>query len=354
LCLTLRDTAGQSARVLTGYDLLLVSVLTEAQAGRLPTTEAGRCPFRGFRTAQVVDAATPAMQAGAAVALLAGSAGLDDKIQDGDAPVLLRPAVSRTARRFAAAGAVVADGCDLDGLAIVCAPTKARAAEVRPAARLDELLDPSGSAVAAVFSHTALAAGTPENGPHLATMGDAFGRLMHLVDATEDRASDRRHGRFNPLEATGTDHARAGELARCLHRDIVRSFERLELRDEKLAENLLGPTLGATIRRVWPQQAPASAPPSCRSERPTAVGIAAAMMAPAAMLGHALAMFGGGRRARRRADPYGRYGYDPYGPGYGRRRGCGGPSCGELLACDCCANLACDDCCGEDCCCCCI
>ena len=38
LCLTLRDEAGQSARVLTGYDALLLSVLVEAQAGVLPTT----------------------------------------------------------------------------------------------------------------------------------------------------------------------------------------------------------------------------------------------------------------------------------------------------------------------------
>src|SRR5207248_8123442 len=54
LCLTLRDEAGQSARVLTGYDALLLSVLVEAQAGVLPTTTAGRCPLRGMRTAEVV------------------------------------------------------------------------------------------------------------------------------------------------------------------------------------------------------------------------------------------------------------------------------------------------------------
>src|ERR1700722_10596464 len=74
LCLALRDRAGQSARVLTGYDVLLVSILTEAQTGRLATTTAGACPLRGFRTAEVVDASTPAMRAGTAAALLAGSA----------------------------------------------------------------------------------------------------------------------------------------------------------------------------------------------------------------------------------------------------------------------------------------
>ena len=49
LCLTLRDTAGQPERALTGYDVLLLSVLVEAQAGRVSTTTAGPCALRGFR-----------------------------------------------------------------------------------------------------------------------------------------------------------------------------------------------------------------------------------------------------------------------------------------------------------------
>ncbi|MDQ1398241.1 MAG: hypothetical protein QOK20_173, partial [Acidimicrobiaceae bacterium] len=54
LCLTLRDVAGQGSRVLTGYDVLLPSVLVEAQAGRSATTTAAPCPLRGFRTAEVL------------------------------------------------------------------------------------------------------------------------------------------------------------------------------------------------------------------------------------------------------------------------------------------------------------
>jgi hypothetical protein len=45
------------------------------------------------------------------------------------------------------------------------------------------------------------------------------------------------------------------------------------------------------------------------------------------------------------------YGYPPPGTppyGYGYRRV--GPSCGQLLACNCCANLACNACCcGQSC-----
>lgn len=349
LCLTLRDTAGQPARVLTGYDVLLVPILIEAQTGRLPTTTAGACPLRGFRTAEVVDSATSAMQAGAAVALLAGSAGLSDKVDDGDAPVLLRPMAVRSAQRLARMGAAAAVGCGLDGADVTAVASRAKAVESRTGASLDQLLEPAGTAVAAMFAHTAVAAGLPANDPVLRRAGDAFGRLVHLVDATEDRESDIRHGRFNPLDATGTTDGDAGELARSLHRTIGRSLEQLHFVDGALAETLLGPTLGASIDRVWGSDGAASVPPP-RRRGGALVGVAVAVMAQAAI-------WGGGRRRN------GPYGYDPYGGGrsyyggrgYGRRRGCGGMGCGELLACDCCANCACDECCGgDDCCCCCI
>ncbi|MFE0423031.1 DUF5685 family protein, partial [Streptomyces sp. NPDC058953] len=55
LCLALRADHGQFARVVTNYDGLVVSVLTEAQSERLPESRrtAGPCPLRGMRTAPV-------------------------------------------------------------------------------------------------------------------------------------------------------------------------------------------------------------------------------------------------------------------------------------------------------------
>jgi hypothetical protein len=347
LCLGLRDTAGQSARVLTGYDVLLVSVLAEAQAGRLTTTAAGACPLRGFRTAQVVDSATPAARAAVAAALVVGEAGLTDKVDDGDVPVLLRPVASGTARRLARLGASAAGACGWDGTDVAAAPGRARAVEARGDARLDELLEPTGTAVAAMFAHTAVTSGVAGNAAALRRAGDAFGRLVHLIDAAEDRGSDRRHGRFNPLEATGTSDAEAEGLARRLHAEIGRSLGDMTLVDGALAEALFGPTLSAAISRVWPPSLAAAAPSAPRGRLGLGVAVAAAMAAHAAM-------WAGGRGR----DPYGYgpYGGRPYyrGGGYGRRSGCGGPSCGELLACDCCANCACDQCCGGDTFCCCI
>jgi hypothetical protein len=60
LCVTLRDVAAQAERVLTGYDVLLLSVLVEAQAGQVGTSTAGPCPLRGLRPATVVASSTGA------------------------------------------------------------------------------------------------------------------------------------------------------------------------------------------------------------------------------------------------------------------------------------------------------
>lgn len=362
LCLSLRDTAGQSARVLAGYDVLLLSVLTEAQMGRLPTSTAGACPLRGFRTAEVIDARTPAIRAGTAVALLTGGAGLTDKVDDGDAPAWLRPVLSRAARRLARVGATAAGECGLDGSDLSAAPTRARAVEAHRGAALDELLEPAGTAVAAMFAHTAVAAGVPANAAALRRAGDAFGRLVHLVDAATDRESDRRHGRFNPLEATATDAQQAGQLARSLHSDISRWLGELEMVDEALAEALFGPTLGAAVERVWgpmPVTRGPLASPATGRRGAVLVGAAAALAAQAAIWGGGGQWGRGPRGGRWRGG--GPWGEGPYGPDpyygrpayYGRRRGCR-PSCGELLACDCCANCACSECCGMDTCCCCV
>ena len=357
--------------MLTGYDVLLVSVLTEAQSGRLATTTAGACPLRGFRTAEVVDAATPAMRAGVAVALLAGSAALADKVNDGDTPGWIRPIASRTAHHLAAVGSSSAKVCSFDGSDLLEAPARSKAAEGQQQVSLDELLEPAGAAVAAVFAHTAAAAGSPGNAGPLHRAGHAFGRVVHLVDATEDRELDRKHGRFNPLDATTTSDAQAEDLARSLHAQIGGALAEVEFVDGALAEALLGRTLLSSINRVWGANTRCGASSSPRTRGSgVVVGVAAALAAQAAM-------WGGGRRGRRRRnDPYGGgpygggpygggpygggpygggpYGGGPYGGRYRRSGGCGGMSCGELLACDCCANCCCNECCGGDDCCCCV
>ncbi|HEY0560431.1 MAG TPA: DUF5685 family protein [Frankiaceae bacterium] len=363
LCLTLRDVAGQPERALTGYDVLLLSVLVEAQAGSVPTTEAAPCPLRGFVRATVVASESAAGRLAAAGALLTGSAGLADKVADEDLPRALRQPAGRVARRLARAGGALAADLGLATGPILAAPRAAAAVERQVAPGLRALLRPTGDAVAALFAHTAVVADRPANVAPLAACGQAFGQLVHLLDAVQDRTADRAAGRFNPLEVTGTDDPAAAALAHELLAEVGRALGETAFADAELADVLLGRELRRAVHRVLPDHEatccrPAVAVPAQRRGG----SVLAPLGALAALWGLLLtAVFGGGFRGGGGCGPRGGryggggypppgYGYPPRGrfgrgyppPGYGYRRG---PSCGEMLACNCCANLACNACC---------
>lgn len=367
LCLTLRDTAGQAQRVLTGYDVLLLSVLVEAQAGAARTTTAGPCALRGFATAEVVASGTGAAKLAAAGALLSAGAGLDDKVADGDLPAAAGPAGRRVAARLVRRGSVLARAVGLDPTAVLAAPERAAAAE-RCGGGLEQLLAPTGEAVAALFAHTSVVAGTPERAPQLARAGDAFGRLVHLLDAVDDRVEDAAAGRFNPLVATSTRAEDAGALAGRLVAEVEAALAEADLADRTLTDVLLGSELHAAVHRALPPADCPSLPQQREPERGGTGAFAATLAAltllvPAVFVGGSYGggTCGSGGRRRRGFGGYpaggGGYpprGYDVYGyppprhrgyppPQYGYRSV--GPSCGQLLACNCCANLACNACC---------
>ena len=365
LCLTLRDLVGQPERALTGYDVLLLSVLVEAQAGQVETTEAGACPLRGFTRATVVASTSDAGRLAAAGALLTGGTGLADKLEDGDLPRPAQPPARRVAARLTRSGTALAAAVGLDPRPVLRAPQAAARAERLPSPALRALLQPTGDAVAALFAHTAVVAGRPQNAPALAECGQAFGALVHLLDAVQDHASDREAGRFNPLEASGTDEPAARALADALVRQVQQSLAAAELADRALVDVLLGRELAQAVHRVLP-------PPTCTSAVVPQQRSATGALATWALLMNAVFVGGswggggcgprGGRRYRGYPPGYGPgagYGSRPgYGRGYGRRPQPGygggfqsvGPSCGQMLACNCCANLACNACCcGNEC-----
>ena len=347
LCLTLRDEAGQASRVLTGYDLLLLSVLVEAQTGPRETVTAAPCPLRGMRTAAVLPSTDAGARLAAAGSLLAGSAAIEDKVRDRDLPRVADPVAGRWAERSLACGRRLAGEYGLDGDLVARGARRAAEAETF-ASTLDAFLAPSGEVVAELFAHTAVVAGKPENSGCLRDAGDAFGRLVHLLDAVDDYVPDVRQGRFNPLSATGTPPDEARRLATKLAASVRHAIGSADLVDPELALTLLGPVLERSVARAFTGTAGARPTAAASAATAAATTMAAVAAAPAVVFG----VFG---RPWRRRPPY--YG-DPYGPppgyggyGYGRR----GPSCCDLLACDCCANMACNDCCGgdDDCCVCC-
>ncbi|HEX2313020.1 MAG TPA: DUF5685 family protein, partial [Thermomonospora sp.] len=187
LCLTLRAEHGQAARLVTNYDGLLVSVLLEAQAPeRSPRRKAGPCALRGMRSADVLDARGEGARLAAAVSLLLAAAKTRDHISDADGPYsrrLVAVGAGRLAERWDAAGARTGSALGFDVSVLREAVDRQVRLEARVGLGLLELTEPTESAVAAAFAHTAVLAGKPHNAGALAEAGRFFGRLAHLVDA---------------------------------------------------------------------------------------------------------------------------------------------------------------------------
>ncbi|MFJ1975124.1 DUF5685 family protein [Streptomyces sp. NPDC087903] len=266
LCLALRGDHGQFARVVTNYDGLLVSVLTEAQRngadGRRRT--AGPCPLRGMRTASVAQG--EGARLAAAVSLVLASAKVRDHVTDGDGLLARRP-VALAARRIAVswgkAGARTGLDVGFDTAVLVDAVDRQAGIESLAGAGTPILTvtEPTETATAAAFAHTAVLAGRPGNAVPLAEAGRLFGRLAHLLDAVEDQAADAAAGAWNPLTATGTSLAEARRLAddalhgiRLALREVAWAPGALAARrnaDGKLAHQLLVHELRRSVDRAF-------------------------------------------------------------------------------------------------------
>ncbi|WP_216590639.1 DUF5685 family protein [Streptomyces brasiliscabiei] len=256
LCLALRGDHGQFARIVTNYDGLLVSVLTEAQAerGTGGRRTAGPCPLRGMRTASVAEGGGARLAA--AVSLVLASAKVRDHVADGDG-VLARKPVARAARRVAtnwgSAGARTGADIGFDTAVLVDAVDRQIGIEALagPGTPLLTVTEPTETATAAAFAHTAVLAGRPGNAVPLAEAGRLFGRLAHLLDAVEDRAADAAAGAWNPLTATGTSTAEARRLADDALHGIRLALREAEFTDGALAHLLLVHELRRSVDRAF-------------------------------------------------------------------------------------------------------
>lgn len=208
LCLALRDDYGQGGRVATNYDGLVVSALVEAQSTSAPgRREAGRCPLRGMRKADV--AIGESVRLAAVVSLVLAAARVRDHVDDGDgvfAATGVRPAARRIADRWVRQGTGVGTALGFDTTVLMDAIDRQPALEAAAAAgsSLLAVTEPTETSVAAAFAHTAVLAGRPANVEPLGEIGRLFGRVAHLLDAVEDLDADRTHGKWNPVTATAT------------------------------------------------------------------------------------------------------------------------------------------------------
>ncbi|MEV7130553.1 DUF5685 family protein [Streptomyces sp. NPDC093260] len=262
LCLALRGDHGQFARVVTNYDGLLISVLTEAQAagdgGRGGKSggrrTAGPCPLRGMRTASV--ARGEGARLAAAVSLVLASAKVRDHVADGDGLLARRPvalAARRVADSWGRAGARTGADVGFDTAVLVDAVDRQVGIEALagPGTPVLAVTEPTETATAAAFAHTAHLAGRPANAAPLAEAGRLFGRLAHLLDAVEDQAADAATGAWNPLTATGTPLTEARRLADDAVHGIRLALREAEFTDGRLAHLLLVHELPRSVDRAF-------------------------------------------------------------------------------------------------------
>ncbi|WP_374202032.1 DUF5685 family protein [Streptomyces sp. AC550_RSS872] len=256
LCLALRGEYGQFARVATNYDGLIVSVLTEAQSQRSGEWRrgAGPCPLRGMRSADVAQG--EGARLAATVSLVLASAKVHDHVADGDGLLGRRP-VTLAARRIAdgweRAGA--AGGARLGFDTAVLLGAVARQSEIeRLTGHGDSLLtvtEPTETATAAAFAHTAVLAERPTNAKPLAEAGRLFGRLAHLLDAVEDLDRDKAAGAWNPITVTGADRTEVRRLCDDAVHGIRLALSDAEFVDGRLVRALLGGELERAVDRVF-------------------------------------------------------------------------------------------------------
>ncbi|MFC9909138.1 DUF5685 family protein [Streptomyces sp. NPDC127197] len=273
LCLALRSDHGQFARVVTNYDGLLISVLTEAQAERTDAggwrRTAGPCPLRGMRTASVAQGEGAGLAA--AVSLVLASAKVRDHVADGDGLLGRRPvalAARRVADGWGRAGARGAAVVGFDTAVLVDAVDRQVGIEALagPGTSILTVTEPTETATAAAFAHTAILAGRPGNAAPLAEAGRLFGRLAHLLDAVEDQETDAASGAWNPLTATGTSLAEARRLADDAVHGVRLALREVEFVDGRLAHLLLVHELRRSVDRAF------GTVPACASHQPGPYG----------------------------------------------------------------------------------
>lgn len=259
LCLALRGTQGQFSRLATNYDGLVISVLVDAQSrttgdedGRRRT--AGPCPLRGMRTASVAQG--EGARLAATVSLMLASAKVRDHVADGDGALGRRP-VAAAARRVAGgwgrAGMRTGEGLGFDAAVLTEAVERQQEVEsaVGVGSSLLDVTEPTETATAAAFAHTAVLAGRPQNAEPLGEAGRLFGRLAHLLDAVEDLADDEEAGSWNPVSVTRTPLPEVRRLCDDAVHGVRLALRDVEFVDGGLAHRLLAHELKHSVDRVF-------------------------------------------------------------------------------------------------------
>jgi len=114
--------------------------------------------------------------------------------------------------------------------------------------------EPTETAVAEAFAHTAVLAGRPGNQAPLREVGQLFGRVAHLLDAVEDYHDDVARGKWNPLAATGTPVSEVRALCDDAVLGIELALADVEFADPRLVRRLLVNEVRRAVSRTFAAQ----------------------------------------------------------------------------------------------------
>ena len=182
----------------------------------------------------------------AVVSLALAAARVRDHVDDRDGMVGapgVRPAARRIAERWLRQGTDAGHTLGFDTGVLVAAMDRQAELEATagPGSSLLSVTEPTETAVAAAFAHTAVLAGRPANEAPLREVGQLFGRVAHLLDAVEDYRDDVARGKWNPLAATGTPIAEVRALCDDAVLGIELALADVEFTDGRLAAPVADP-----------------------------------------------------------------------------------------------------------------
>ena len=207
-CKTLGTLYGHRSRFLLNHDTVFLAELLLEQSGQPEWTHA----YRSFNCLALPRGDEPlplALEYAATVAVVLAHFHVADHQTDSGklrwraAARLLSPSYHRAAARLRRWQ------FPLDEMAAILATQPAREARNRP---LSDVAEPTAAATAMVFAHGAHLLGRADLVQTMHRLGHAFGYLIYLLDAYEDRQRDRQTGDFNPLLAAPEHSARSQVL----------------------------------------------------------------------------------------------------------------------------------------------
>jgi hypothetical protein len=263
-CEALGDSYGLLARAAISTDAALLSLLVSAQGnpgggGCAGATCGDRCPLRQpWRIVTDSPAARylhrrriqtdPGPQFAAAISLAMLAVRLDDALADGDLPRVLRPLGRRLLARLGSAEQTLV-WLGFPAPEIAAAVARQRAAEALPGQEFAAYSVATEAVAGLAFRHTATLAGRPENGAALETAGQAYGRLIYLVDAARDLAADRRRGHFNPFAhlAPAAVPDRVRDLATAAEATLRRAMAAVAWADPALPRHLFSTLIPGVV-----------------------------------------------------------------------------------------------------------